>query len=65
LKGKTFAGRKRLLGAQAGKAGDKPPAAKVDLSDDLKAEIVALSRSGHRWLSENFNLPLAKYNYPL
>jgi len=45
------------------KAGGPP--AKALLTDDLAREISEATREGHRWLVDNFNLPLEKYDYPL
>jgi len=39
--------------------------AKVERSPELHEQIVNSTRDGHRWLVENFDLPLEKYGYPL
>ena len=45
------------------KAGGAP--AKAFLTEALTREISEASRQGHRWLVDNCNLPLQRYNYPL
>jgi hypothetical protein len=47
------------------KAGNKSSSAKADLTPDLRERIALETRDGHRWLIENFALPLEKYDYPL
>jgi hypothetical protein len=47
------------------RAGKDSPSAKVGLTPALQEKISAETRDGHRWLIENFDLPLDKYDYPL
>ena len=37
----------------------------MDLSPALQERVANSTRDGHRWLIENFDLPLEKYGYPL
>ena len=39
--------------------------ARIDLTPELHQIIVRDTRRGHRWLVDNFDLPLQEYDYPL
>lgn len=39
--------------------------ARVELPEELRVKIVNSTRQSHRWLAENYNLPLEKHGYPL
>ncbi len=53
--------RIRLFDANAG---DGVPA-KVSLPSQWEQRISDATRAGNRWITENYHLPLEKYNYPL
>jgi hypothetical protein len=61
LRTKSAKARKALFGQHV----DDGPPAKVVLSRELKQTIENLTRDGNRWLVENCDLPLRKYDYPL
>lgn len=42
-----------------------PVPARVELTPELRDKIVDSTLEGHRWLVDNFDLPLAKFGYPL
>ncbi len=46
------------------KAVDGIPA-RVSLSLQWEQKISDTTRAGNRWIADNYNLPLEKYNYPL
>ncbi len=59
IKGQKY--RRRIFKANAG---DGIPA-KVSLPPQWEKEISDVTRAGNRWITENYHLPLSKYNYPL
>lgn len=61
LKFKGVRARRRLLKANAG---DGAPA-RVSLPQHWEPKIADATRSGNRWLVENYHLSLERFNYPL
>ena len=53
--------RRLIFKANAGDRGQ----AKVSLPPQWEKEISDVTRAGNRWITENYHLPLSKYNYPL
>jgi hypothetical protein len=55
-----------LLGlSRTGQPSRPGPKAEIDIPLDWRRRIEDLTREGNRWLAEEWDLPLAKYGYPV